>query len=153
MPSQDCEPAFPTAEETALWVSINRAQQYVYRSMDSVLKTRKLPPLRWYDVLWSVERAKSDGVRPFELERMLIFDQSNLSRLLRRMTDEGLIEEAQFSGDKRGKILNITAKGRRTRKKMWRIYGPLIHQHMRSACETYDAVHVASVLKSLMEPP
>jgi len=152
MRSQDCEDGYPTDEETALWVAINRAQQSVYRSMDSVLKTNKLPPLRWYDVLWSIERAGRSGIRPFEMERTLIFEQSNLSRLLRRMIDEGLIEETQDQNDKRGKIINITASGLMVRRKMWTVYGPLIHLHMREVCERYDADFVASVLTKLLNP-
>ncbi|MGI9510565.1 MAG: MarR family winged helix-turn-helix transcriptional regulator, partial [Geminicoccaceae bacterium] len=92
--SRERDLSYPTAEETALWVAFNRAQRSIYRSMDSALKAAGLPPLRWYDVLWSLERSKEKGVRPFELEKLLIFEQSNLSRLLRRMIDAGLVEES-----------------------------------------------------------
>ena len=142
---------YPTSEETALWVYLNLAQRSIYRSMDSALKAEGLPPLRWYDVLWSLERAKDCGLRPFELEKSLLFEQSNLSRLLRRIVDEGLAKEKVFEHDRRGKVLTITARGRRVRKSMWKIYGPLMSSHMASVDKTKQLAEVTQTLKSLIE--
>ena len=105
--------------------------------------------MRWYDVLWSLERAEGEDIRPFELEKLLILEQSNLSRLLRRMIDGGLVEESTFQGDRRGKVLRITPKGRQTRKQMWKIYGPLIHKHMSDVSERHDLANTARALESL----
>jgi len=141
---------YPTEEETALWVALNLAQRSVYGAMDAALKARGLPPLRWYDVLWAIERAGDGGVRPFEMERSLLFEQSNLSRLLHRMTGEGLVEESVFEGDRRGKLLRITKKGRHVRKAMWQVYGPLIHAHMRGLADEGDLEEMALALSSLI---
>lgn len=142
---------YPTKNETALWVALNQAQRSIYQTMDSALKASGLPPLRWYDVLWAMERVKSQGVRPFELEKGLIFEQSNLSRLLRRMIDAGLVEEAQYENDRRGKLLKITSKGCDVRLQMWRIYGPLIHKHMACMSSQFDHGDIAAALRSLFE--
>ena len=141
---------YPTEEETALWVAMNLAQRSVYRAMDAALKARGLPPLRWYDVLWAIERAGDGGVRPFEMERSLLFEQSNLSRLLHRMTGEGLVEESVFQDDRRGKLLRITRKGRQVRKEMWQVYGPLIHGHMGGLSDECDLEEMALALSSLI---
>ncbi|MGI9417881.1 MAG: MarR family winged helix-turn-helix transcriptional regulator [Geminicoccaceae bacterium] len=149
--SRERDDAYPSAEETALWVALNRAQRSIYRSMDSALKANGLPPLRWYDILWSLERAKESGLRPFELEKMLIFEQSNLSRLLRRMIDAGLVEESTFQDDRRGKVLALTSKGGQIRGQMWKVYGPLIHEHMNCISEQFDLTNIAYALKSLSD--
>ena len=129
---------------------MNLAQRSIYRAIDSSLKIEGLPPLRWYDVLWELEQA-DDGLRPFELESLLIFEQSNLSRLLRRIIDEGLVEERRYSQDGRGKILHITATGQQLRKRMWRVYGPLIQKHVGNILDQQDANVVAASLNSLIE--
>ena len=140
---------YPTDEETALYIALNRAQRSIYVSIDTALKEKRLPPLRWYDVLWSIERAGDGGLRPFELEASTIFEQSNLSRALRRMTGQGLIEVSVCPEDRRGKVLHMTAKGRRVRKAMWKIFGPLIHAHMSALSGEYDVKEVAAALNSL----
>jgi len=141
---------YPAEEETALWVALNLAQRSTYGAMDAALKAKGLPPLRWYDVLWAIERASGEGLRPFEMEKSLLFEQSNLSRLLRRMTGEGLVEESVFQDDRRGKVLRITQKGRQVREQMWKIYGPLIHKHMCRLSNGYDLEDIALALNSLI---
>jgi len=131
-------------------VVLNHAQRSIYRSMDSALKAKGLPPLRWYGVLWSLERAKGRRVRPFELEKLLIFEQSNLSHLLRRMIDAGLVEQLTFKDDRRGKVLMMTPKGCRIRGQMWQTYGPVIHEHMSGVSKRYDLANIANALKSLL---
>lgn len=138
---------YPTKDETALWVALNFAQRSIYRQMDLALKAEGLPPLRWYDVLWSLERTGNAGLRAFELEKMLIFEQSNLSRLLSRMAGEGLVEESVFEDDRRGKVLRITSSGQTLRQKMWRVYGPLIHEHMGKVTDVRELNSAAGTLQ------
>jgi DNA-binding MarR family transcriptional regulator len=142
---------YPTAQETALWVALNRAQRSIHGAMEGALKAAGLPPLRWYDVLWSIERAGNGGLRPFALEKSLIFEQSNLSRLLQRMTAKGLVEESVCPDDRRGKVLRITETGRQVRKSMWEIYGPLIHQHMCGLSGGSYPEAIAAELKALIK--
>ncbi len=132
-------------------MALNRAQDSLYSAMDSVLKAEGLPRLRWYDALWAIECAGGPGLRPFELEKGLIFEQSNLSRLLRRMIQDGLVEESVFESDRRGRLLRITKKGRRVRKKMWTIYGPMIHAHMNKLSKSHDLAKITSALTALIQ--
>jgi len=149
-PSPECERVDPTAEQTALWVALNRAQRAIYRTMDAELKANGLPPLRWYDVLWELERTQQDGLRPKEIEKSHLFEQSNLSRLLQRLVDEGLVEVLEYPDDGRGKIMKITPQGRRMRKRMWAIYGPLIHKLMSRISCSDELDRTASTLRALI---
>ena len=54
-----------------------------------------------------------------------------------------------MSGRER-KIYTITEKGRQVRKAMWRVYGPLIHAHMRGLADEGDLEEMALVLSSLI---
>ncbi len=149
-PSRKVEKMYPTSKETSLWVILNQVQRSIHREMELALKAEGLPPLRWYDVLWAIERVKDGGLRPVEMEKSLIFEQSNLSRLLQRMVAEGLVKESVFQDDRRGKLLSITAKGHQVRMRMWKIYGPLIHQHMCVLSIEYDPEDIALALSSLI---
>ncbi len=137
-----------TPESTALWVALNLAYRSVHRTMEKALKEAGLPPLRWYDVLWELERS-DNGMRPFELENGLLFEQSNLSRMLRRIIDEGLVKEFAYEADGRGKMLRITAKGKRLRARMWKIYGPQIERNFAEIAKSTDAGTLVLMLKTL----
>jgi len=132
----------PSVTETSLWVTLNRAHRRFHRSIESELRTHGFPSLRWYDVLWGVEQAGEQGVRARELGHSLIFEQSNLSRILQQMVQRGLILETVSETDRRSKKLHITPAGRDLRQKMWAIYGDQIHVHMKdlARAETKDAL-------------
>ncbi len=141
---------YPTRDETALWVALNLTQRKIYAAIDAALKTAGLPPLRWYDVLWELERAKDCGARAFELEAKLLFQQSNLSRLLQRMISGGLVEEFVFENDRRGKVIRITEKGSAVRKEMWEVYGPLIHKYMSKVPDPHELTNATAALTKIV---
>lgn len=138
-----------TTNKTGLWVALNLAYRSVHRDMEKALKDARLPPLRWYDVLWELENSE-EGLRPFELEKELLFEQSNLSRMLRRIVDEGLVVERAYEADGRGKLLSITPKGKQVRKQMWQIYGSQIELHFGEIGARPEAGKLVEILKSLI---
>jgi DNA-binding MarR family transcriptional regulator len=140
----------PSPEVTVVWAALNVAHRTIHRAMNAELKANGLPSLQWYDVLWELDRAEH-GMRPFELEKCLIFDQYNISRLLRRMIEKNLVDETAFGDDGRGKVVRITAEGREMRLRMWEIYGPLIQKHVGKIAEAHDAKEVGSALNSLFD--
>lgn len=142
--------AYPTKAVTGIWVAINLLHRGLHRRIDAALKAEGLPPLRWYDVLWELEQEDA-GLRPFEIERLVIFEQSNLSRTVQRLIEDGLVSEKPFRQDGRGKVLQITAKGRETRAQMWRIYGPMIQAHIGEVEKAHDADAVATALTALID--
>lgn len=117
----------PTEDETKIWVAMNRTTRFVQSEINRELKSAGLPSLTWYDVLWSIERL-GGHLRPFELEDDVIFEQSNVSYLTKRLAEEGLIEVDDCPEDRRGKVISITPKGRDLRARMWTIYGPMLHR-------------------------
>lgn len=140
----------PTRQQSDLWIAMNLAQRLTSRKINEALKQAELPSLAWYDILWVIERTDG-GIRPFEIGAKVLFEQSNLSKLLRRMADDGLVEERPFKSDRRGKILRITKKGRSVRRKMWAIYGPLIREQMSKLPERYDSAILAAGLSHLFK--
>ena len=88
------------------------------------------------------------GVRAYELTRNLLFEQSNLSRILAQMAKQGLVRETVYEQDRRGKVLHITAEGAALRLKMWEIYGPAIKRKMEALA---GAGELAEFLDRLQE--
>ena len=138
----------PSDRETDIWILLNRAHRLAHREMEIELREKGLPPLRVYDLLWGVEMSGDEGVRAYELTKWLLFEQSNLSRLLAQLVSKGLIRETVFAEDRRGKILHVTPEGAKLRKQMWEVYGPGIHRHMK---ELASAADLEDFLEHLLE--
>ena len=130
----------------AAWIALNRAQKQVYQRIERALVQADLPRLNWYDVLWELELSP-EGLRPFQLEKQLLFDQSSFSRQVTRMTQEGLIEQRPTQQDRRGKVLILTPKGRTLRRQMWEVYRPMIDTAMAELIANGGLDGIAPALK------
>src|ERR1700751_3913382 len=87
----DRRPANPSQTVERAWARLIKAQRTALGSVEGALKAAGLPPLAWYDALLELERAGAPGLRPFELERAMLLEQYNLSRLLDRMERAGYV--------------------------------------------------------------
>jgi len=132
MGSQTNKQGLPSETEADVWIGLNRWLKAAHLDIDAALSEASLPPLKWYDVLWSIEREGASGTEAFKLKEALLFEQSNLSRLLRQLVLEGLIREQPSTRDKRAKVLSITEKGKGVRREMWKVYGPKIKTHLHT---------------------
>jgi DNA-binding MarR family transcriptional regulator len=116
----------PSETVVRVWVRLMKAQQRALAAIEQDLKSAALPPLAWYDVLWELERAGDDGLRPFELQRTMLLEQYNLSRLIDRIEQAGYVARRACAEDGRGHLVAITDRGKAVRRKMWPIYARAI---------------------------
>ena len=79
----------PSEAVTRAWIRLNRARDRVLGAIEQDLKAGGCPPLAWYDVLLELSRAPDGRLRPFEIEKVTLLAQYNLSRLLDRLEKEG----------------------------------------------------------------
>ncbi len=135
---------------TRAWVGLVRARHAVVSAVEADAKAAGVLPLEWYDVLWDLERADG-GVRPFELEQRLLFAQYNLSRLIDRMVEAGLVRKVACPSDKRGHLLAITESGRKQRKATWPVYARSVNQHLAAKLSEGETEKLAGLLRKLLE--
>ncbi|RJG44348.1 MarR family transcriptional regulator [Mesorhizobium sp. DCY119] len=139
----------PDDTTIAAWIGLSRAQRVATASIEAQLKAAGFPPLAWYDALWELERAGGEGLRPFELERALLFEQYNLSRLIDRLEKAGLVARRACPDDKRGQVLAITPEGLTLRRDMWGVYGPAIEAAVGAKLDAGEAKVLAGLLTKL----
>src|SRR5215510_12326989 len=135
---------------TRAWVRLVRARHAVVSAVEADAKEAGVLPVEWYDVLWDLERHK-DGVRPFELEERLLFAQYNLSRLIDRMVEQGLVKKVACPSDKRGHMLFITDAGLKARKATWPFYARAVNKHLGDKLTDAETERLASLLGKLIE--
>ena len=129
----------PTETVVRVWVRLMKAQQGALAAIERDLKAATLPPLAWYDVLWELERAGDNGLRPFELQRAMLLEQYNLSRLIDRIDQAGYVERRACADDGRGQLIAITDRGKAIRRKMWPIYARAIQSAVGEHLSTAQA--------------
>ena len=135
---------------TSAWIRLVRARHAVVSAVEADAKEAGVLPVEWYDVLWDLERHK-DGVRPFELEQRLLFAQYNLSRLIDRMVEQGLVKKVACPSDRRGHMLVITDAGQKARKATWPFYARAVNKHLGEKLSEAETEKLAALLGKLIE--
>ena len=117
--------------------------------VEADLKAADLPPLSWYDALLELERARPDGLRPYQLQERMLLAQYNMSRLTDRLAKAGYIEREDCSDDGRGQILKIDSAGRGLLQRMWPVYRKAIAAHFAEKLDTDETAALSRMLIKL----
>ena len=135
------------------WGRLVRSQQRLLQQIEADLKAAGLPPLRWYDVLLELHRSGSEGLRQFEIAAAVLLTKYNVSRLLDRLENEGLLERHDCESDGRGAVVRITADGHELLKRMWSVYGAAIEQYFSTHYSKTELKQLASLLGRITSAP
>jgi len=123
----------------AAWTSLIRASERALANIEDALAAKNLPTLSWYDALLEIERAGSEGIRPYELKARLLLPQYGTSRLLNRIVEAGYIRRLSCTQDGRGHIVQITEKGKAIRQKMWPVYAQCLKDIIEDRLDRSEA--------------
>jgi DNA-binding MarR family transcriptional regulator len=147
----DKESANPSDQAIAAWARLVRLSGDLIDKVEAELKAAGLPPLVWYDALLELKRARSDGLRPFELQQRMLLAQYNLSRLLDRITKAGYAERLGCDDDGRGHLLRISGAGKKLLRRMWPVYRGAIARHFANKLNAAEVEHLTAILGKLGE--
>ena len=141
----------PSDTAIRAWARLLKAHRIALGSVEQALKAAGLPPLAWYDALLELDRAGKQGLRPFELEREMLLEQYNLSRLIDRMETAGYVGRRASGEDGRGHLLIITPAGRRFRRRMWTVYGAAIRDAFSDKLSARETGSLDALLGTFIE--
>jgi len=141
--------AAPPSTET--WALLLSTHSVLVGKMEKRLKDAGLPPLAWYDVLWILERAPEQRLRMSALADQLVLTRFNVTRLVDRLVEAGLVARRQTKEDGRGFHAVLTQKGRALRKQMWTVYRPAIVELFNRHLSSAQHADMQSVMRGLLE--
>ncbi len=135
----------------SVWALFLTAHATLVEEIESRLARQDLPPLGWYDVLWALERADEQRLRMNELATQVVLSRSNLTRLVDRLEQAGLVERQRSEDDRRGAYAVLTASGKAMRKRMWPTYQNAIRELFEEGISETEAATMGKALRRLLE--
>lgn len=99
------------AAELRTWRAFLRAHAQLLRRLESDLLAEHDLPLASYDVLVQLVEAPQHRLRMTELAERVLLSRSGLTRLVDRMTREGLVRREACESDARGLFAVLTQHG------------------------------------------
>jgi len=143
----------PSETAVTAWARLIRAQQALLERVEADLKEAGLPPLGWYDVLLELNRVEEGRLRQHEICGKVLLSKYNLSRLLDRLEEEGLVKRQPCKEDGRAAVVGITAAGRALQKKMWPVYEQAIERYFARHLSAGEAQQLAELMGRMIAPP
>ncbi len=135
--------------DLAAWKGLLTAHARVTRRIEGDLAAAGLPPLGWYDVLWSLHEAPNRRLRMRDLADAVLLTRTGMTRLVDRIEQAGLLRRAPVAGDRRGAYAVLTDEGVDMLRSMWPVYADGINRYFASALEPGTARRLALALESV----
>ena len=135
----------------SVWALFLTAYAVLVELIEARLAQQALPPLSWYDVLWALERADDQRQRMNELAEKVVLSRSNLTRLVDRLEQAGLVERQRSEDDRRGAFAALTAEGKAMRKRMWPVYQSSIRELFEDRISETEAAAMGKALRRVLD--
>ena len=132
------------------WAVFLTAHAVLVDAVEERLGKAGLPPFSWYDLLWALERADDGRRRMHELADLVVVSRSNLTRLVDRLEKARLVRRMPSEDDRRGAYAEITAEGRKLRRRMWPIYAVAIDELFGAHLTKAEAESVGRALRKVL---
>lgn len=107
------DPRWLDAGEQRAWRAYLRMHGQLMARLNRQLQAESGLSLADYEVLVHLSEVPDGRLRPFELQRNLLWEQSRLSHHLTRMQHRGLVRREGCTEDGRGAFVMLTDAGRR----------------------------------------
>jgi DNA-binding MarR family transcriptional regulator len=115
------------------WANVFVAHRRVTREAEKRLHDAGLPPLGWYDVMYTLYQCDEGRMKQTALAARVQVSPSGLSRLVDRMVAKGVIERREVPGDRRAAELVVTDEGIELMREIWAVYGAVLAEHFAPA--------------------
>jgi DNA-binding MarR family transcriptional regulator len=140
----------PTPEQIAIWQSFLMAHAKVIRSLEQEMEAEQGLPLVWYDVLAQLDH-KGGQLRLSVLADSVLLSRSNITRLVDRMANTGLVKREPCPEDRRGMYAVITPEGREALRRAWPGHWRGIVEHFIQHLSHEDVKALHTVLSKVVQ--
>lgn len=139
----------PTVPEPQLdaWRAVVETYGAVTASVERRLADAGLPPLAWYDALYTLYRAPERSLRMSDLAARVLLSRGGATKLVDRLEAQGLIERRSCPSDRRVQYAALLRPGINLMRRMWPVYAAEIDLHFASAVDEAEADVVREVLR------
>jgi DNA-binding MarR family transcriptional regulator len=155
MPEPQVEPLTPVEE--AAWRALGRAVLVIPRVLDAELLATEGLNMTEYSVLMNLSEAPDRSLRMSELANYVSITVSGLTRVVQRLSGQGLVERVRAESDGRGQVAVLTDAGLARLRQAWPTHLAGVRRHVMDHLAGLDLAALADALTPIacaeMGPP
>jgi DNA-binding MarR family transcriptional regulator len=129
-----------------LWIRLLRASRLIEAELRDRLKAEFDTTLPRFDVMAALYRSET-GMLMSDLSRFLLVSNGNVTGIVDRLFQEGLVTRAQREGDRRTSIVSLTEAGRENFSRMASAHEGWVNAAM-AGIDSAEAARLADFLKA-----
>lgn len=129
------------------WIAIAQTHAAVTGRLQEALTAAELPPLAWFEVLATLDRAPEGRMKMGELAEALVITRGGLTKLVDRLIKAGLLERTFCETDRRVSYATLLPAGVELLAEM----RPLVRAELASAFSANLSVVQAEELREMLE--
>ena len=109
----DAASATASKERLRAWLKLLKTARHIEKELRERFRAELDTTLPRFDVMAALDRAEA-GLRMNELSRALRVSNGNVTGLVDRLAESGMVERQAVEGDRRGQLICLTRLGRTT---------------------------------------
>jgi DNA-binding MarR family transcriptional regulator len=129
------------------WIAIAQTHAAVTGRLQEALTAAELPPLPWFEVLATLDRAPEQRLKMGDLAEALVITRGGLTKLVDRLIKAGLLERTFCETDRRVSYATLLPAGVELLAEM----RPVVRGELASAFTANLSVAEADQLRATME--
>jgi DNA-binding MarR family transcriptional regulator len=137
-------------DRNSLWRLFLTVHTRLVQQVEQDFKQAGLPPFEWYDVLVALKQAPDQQLRLSELADVLLVNRTNVTRLVDRLENAGLLKRKTCKDDRRGAFAVLTKAGLEMQQKMWTIYSQSIAEYFGRYLTEADVAAFTQALSAML---
>jgi DNA-binding MarR family transcriptional regulator len=146
-----------TPAEEAAWRALGRAVLVIPRMLDADLRAAQGLNVTEYSVLMNLSEAANRSLRMTELANFVSITVSGLTRVVERLSRDGLVERVRADTDGRGQVAVLTDAGFARLQQAWPTHLASVRRHVMDHLTGIDlaafAEAVAEIACAEVGPP
>jgi DNA-binding MarR family transcriptional regulator len=129
------------------WISLTQTHAAVTGRLQEALTSAELPPLPWFEVLATLQRAPEQRLKMGELAEALVITRGGLTKLVDRLIKAGLLERAFCETDRRVSYATLLPAGIELLEEM----RPIVRAELASAFSAKLTVAQADEMREMLD--
>jgi DNA-binding MarR family transcriptional regulator len=129
------------------WIAIAQTHAAVTGRLQEALTAAELPPLPWFEVLATLDRAPEQRLKMGDLAEALVITRGGLTKLVDRLIKAGLLERTFCETDRRVSYATLMPAGRDLLEEM----RPVVVAELKVAFAAKLSVAEADALRDTLE--
>ena len=129
------------------WISLTQTHAAVTGRLQEALTAAELPPLPWFEVLATLDRAPEQRLKMGDLAEALVITRGGLTKLVDRLIKAGLLERTFCATDRRVSYATLLPAGIELLEEM----RPIVRSELAAAFSAKLSVGQAEELRGMLD--